>query len=856
MTIAVLAEKPSVARDIARVLGARSRGDGVLTGNGYAVTWAVGHLVALAEPHQIRPEWKRWRKSALPMIPERWPLEVVAATRDRFQAVKRLLRDPDVDQIVCATDAGREGELIFRYIYEAAGASKPVKRLWVSSLTEEAIRRGFANLRDAGEYDGLADAARGRSRADWLVGMNLSRAYTLAGDDTVSVGRVQTPTLAMLVEREKAIRDFVPEDYREVLARFAVEPGADGGGADVPREYEGVYFRELSAAERAGAADAAEAAALARRLPAEGDEAERIAARARRGRAQVESVDARQRRLSPPSLYDLTELQRHANRLFGYSAQHTLDVAQSLYESKKLLSYPRTDSRHLSHTVAADLGDVVQAIAGRYADRLAPGTGERPLGPRFVDDARVTDHHAIIPTPKRPDGVTLSRDEARIYDLVCRRLLAAWHEDHLVSTTTVVTRVHAHEPDDASHAGVDRYRSLGTSVDREGWKVLDPPPPAAKIATPGSRARDGERESEPQLPSGLAPGLPVAVREARVADRKTRPPRRFTDSTLLTGMETAGRTLDDKQLSDAMRASGLGTPATRAAIIETLIARGYVIRSKKALAATDKGIALIDVVHPEVRSPRMTGEWEARLQAIRDGQGSLSEFMKGIERYVRDVVQRVVGQGDSGMDEKPTAAPRRTRKPAASSPTRQPAVSSPTRQPAVSSPTRQPAVSSADPAARGVFADPAARCRRRAVLRYRRSRRRRAGRGAGLGDRARAARRRLGAGRARSRAEARGRRAAAALARVAPVPRAAGGAAADAAPSAPARARRRARYAAARALRLPGVPPAPTRGLPRGDRGPRRPAGDAHRAPASRSATSSRASRAAARPWWSARSSR
>jgi DNA topoisomerase-3 len=656
MTIAVLAEKPSVARDIARVLGARGRGDGVLTGNGYAVTWAVGHLVALAEPHQIDPRWKRWRAGDLPMVPGDWPLEVVSKTRDRFEVVSRLLRDPEVTEVVCATDAGREGELIFRYIYEAAGSSKPVKRLWISSLTENAIRTGFENLREGAEYEPLADAARGRSRADWLVGMNLSRAYTLAGGETYSVGRVQTPTLAMLVEREKAIRDFVPEDYREVVAKF--QPEKPAASAD----YEGIYFRELPKAEKAKAADAAEAAALARRLPADGEQAQQIVERARTGRAEVESVDSRQRKMPPPFLYDLTELQRHANRLFGFSAKRTLDIAQSLYESKKLLSYPRTDSRHLSSDVAKDLPEIVRTISKPYAKpdgQLAPGTGERSLGKRHVDDSKVTDHHALIPTPKSAERVSLSADEARIYDLVCRRLLSAWHADHLYSTTTVITAVHSSSPEPI----VDRYRSLGTMIDREGWKVLD-----LKLTPSRNSGGNAATDAEPKLPPGLADGAAVTIVDVDAVERKTRPPRRFNDSTLLTGMETAGRTLDDKQLSDAMRATGLGTPATRAAIIETLIARGYVTRNKKALAATAKGIALIEMVHPEVRSPRMTGEWEARLQAIQAGDGGLDAFMQGIEGYVKDVVQRVVGK------EKSKAAKPEAREPAPE-PAEEPSVS-------------------------------------------------------------------------------------------------------------------------------------------------------------------------------------
>jgi DNA topoisomerase-3 len=386
-TIAVLAEKPSVARDIARVLGATGQGDGYLHGNGYVITWGIGHLAALAQPHEINPEWRQWRRDLLPMLPNQWPLVIYEKTKDQFDVVRKILNSPRISSVVCATDAGREGELIFRYIYEAAQCRKPVNRLWISSLTPEAIRRGFEVLRPASDYDPLADAARGRSRADWLVGMNLSRAYSLAYSEELSVGRVQTPTLAMVVEREIAIRRFVPEDYLEVVATF--RPAAD------TREitYQGTWFR-------AWPEDAADKQSLreAMRLPPDGEEANRIVERARTGHASIESIESQTQRMAPPLLYDLTELQRHANRLFGFSAQKTLDVAQALYERHKLISYPRTDSRHLSQDVARTLPRILEVIRAPFRELLAPGTGEVPLGQRFIDDSKVSDHHAIIPT--------------------------------------------------------------------------------------------------------------------------------------------------------------------------------------------------------------------------------------------------------------------------------------------------------------------------------------------------------------------------------------------------------------------------------------------------------------------------
>jgi DNA topoisomerase III len=620
MTIAVVAEKPSVARDIARVLGASQRGEGYLHGGGYVVTWAIGHLVALAQPHQIDPEWKRWRLDTLPMLPAAWPLEVLPGTRDQFEVVKKILRSTKIERVIAATDAGREGELIFRYVYEAAGCTKPVRRLWISSLTPDAILDGFRRLREGRDLDPLADAARGRSRADWLVGMNLSRAYSLAFDGELSVGRVQTPTLAMLVEREKAIKSFVPEDYLEVVATFCPQ------GEDEAKKYEGTWFKQ-------------EGDKRNRRLPADGAEAGRIVERVRQreARARIESVDRDTRRLPPPLLYDLTELQRHANRLYGMSAQRTLDVAQALYETHKLLSYPRTDSRHLSADVAGTLGPIVAAVAGRYPGLLAPGTGQRPLSRRFVDDAKVTDHHAILPTATVA-GEGLSADERKIYDLVCRRLLEAWHDDHVYAVTTVITAVASAE---AGRPVVDRFESSGTSIEQVGWKVLDigggkkpPKQPKAPDADDGDAA-------EGELPGGLEAGRSVRVLGAEAVKKRTRPPPRLTDGALLTAMETAGKALSEKELSDAMRETGLGTPATRAAIIETLLKRDYVVRNGKALEATDKGIALVDVVHPDVKSPAMTGEWEAKLKKVQRGEYALGAFMEGIERYVADVVGKV-----------------------------------------------------------------------------------------------------------------------------------------------------------------------------------------------------------------------
>ena len=643
-TTAVVAEKPSVARDIARVLGAAKKGEGFLYGNGYVVTWAVGHLVSLAQPHEMHPEWKQWRFESLPMLPESWPLVVYDKTRSQFDVVKKILNSERVSGVVCATDAGREGELIFRYIYEAAECAKPVQRLWISSMTAEAIRKGFDSLQPGTNYDSLANAAHGRSRADWLVGMNLSRAYSLQYREDLSVGRVQTPTLAMLVERELSLREFVAEEYIEVIARF------EGTGQRQKESYQGTWFRpreERPAAGNEAAQGAAEedgesgkngekpeggkeTLAQLQRLPADGIEARQILARARKGAVAIESLRAETQRSLPPLLYDLTELQRHANRLFGFSAQETLTYAQALYERHKLISYPRTDSRHLSADIVPTLGRVAAAVAPQYPGLVAEGTGKRNPGRRFVDDSKVSDHHAILPNAVQANRNSLSDPERKIYDLVCRRFLMMWHEDFLQAVTTVITAI---TNTDAGESIVDRFRTSGTLVEQTGWKALD--------LAPEKKKKSADEESDQVLPTDLAQGQPQRVASIDAKKKKTKPPKRFTEGTLLTAMQTAGQNLDEKELSEAMKETGLGTPATRAGIIETLLKRGYIVRSGKVLEATEKGLHLISVVHPEVKSPAMTGQWEAYLKKIHQGNAELDPFIEGINGYVSDVVGKV-----------------------------------------------------------------------------------------------------------------------------------------------------------------------------------------------------------------------
>ena len=488
-TVAIVAEKPSVARDIARVVGASQRGEGYLHGAGYVVTWAIGHLVRLAQPHEIRPEWKAWRRDLLPMLPREWPLVVANQTRDQFEVVRKILNSPKVARAVCATDAGREGELIFRYIYDAAGCMKPVSRLWVSSLTADAIRHGLDTMKDWSAYDSLADAARGRSRADWLVGMNLSRAYTLALNENFSVGRVQTPTLAMVAAREMEIRAFVPESYIEVVATFSPREDA---------QYKGTWFR-----------DGVEPLQAAMRLPADGGgEAEKVVARARTGEARIESTRAETQRMAPPQLYDLTELQRHANRLYGFSAQKTLDLAQALYERHKLISYPRTDSRHLSAEVAKTLLRIVEAIREPYRNcsRSVPENGRWGGGLWMIRRSPTTMRSSppIPPATGQPQpgrGAYFRLDLPPPVERLARR-------PHLVRRYR--DYVH-HNP-----GTVDRYRSSGTSVEQPGWKVLDVVLPRRKKATqPGDPA--GEEKDE-TLPPGLEQGQQQRMLDAGLSE--------------------------------------------------------------------------------------------------------------------------------------------------------------------------------------------------------------------------------------------------------------------------------------------------------------------------------------------------
>ncbi len=604
MSVVVIAEKPSVARDLARVLGAQRKAQGYLEGNGYCVTWALGHLVHLAEPDDYGPPWKgRWSAAQLPMIPAPWRLKLGAKTADQFQVVKRLITDRATERLVCATDAGREGELIFRLIYEQARCTKPFDRLWVSSLTDEAIRAGFRALKPGSAYDDLARAARARAQADWLIGMNLTRAYTVRNGVLCTIGRVQTPTLAMIVARDAEIAAFRAIPFYELVAHLK----------------EG--FRALYS--KAGETR------IADRL-----EAERLHALLTPHRTgTVRELERQVRREPPPPLYDLTSLQRDANRRLGLTAAQVLELAQTLYETYKLISYPRTESRHIAEDMVAELPRILKGLdhpqAGTALERLERG---HRLGRAYVDKTKLTDHHAILPTG-RPAPANLAGALRRIYDLIQTRFVSCFLPDQVVEETRAVLDI----------GGAD-FLARGSRELDPGWRLADPPPRREKPGpreTSADTGAEGPPSSDDQALPPLEPGQTVTVDRLELREGETSPPRPYTDASLLAAMRNAGRSLDDKDLARAMRASGLGTPATRAEIIERLIRSGYVERQLKQLRSTDKGRALIAVVATPLKEPALTAHWEQRLKEVEEGARPVADFDRGIRDLVLDLIPKV-----------------------------------------------------------------------------------------------------------------------------------------------------------------------------------------------------------------------
>ena len=578
----VIAEKPSVAQSIAAVLGATQRKDGYLEGNDYLVSWCVGHLVELAQPESYEEAWKKWSYESLPIIPQEWQHEVKSDTKAQYQILKKLMHDDRVDAVVCATDAGREGELIFRLTYNMAGCRKPMKRLWISSMEESAIRDGFHNLRPGSDYDNLYHSALCRQEADWLVGINGTRLFTvLYGGKALKVGRVQTPTLAMLVDRESKIMNFKKEAY--YMAHIM------GNGLDAVSEH-----------------------------ISDKTEADRIAETCENGQALVTSVVKEEKWVAPPKLYDLTTLQRDANRLFGFTAKQTLEYTQSLYE-KKLVTYPRTDSQYLSDDMEGTAKNVIEAIFNSLL--FEQNIMFNPDIKRILNSKKVTDHHAIIPTMEiiKQDLKAIPESEMKILSLCANRLLCATGEKHIYNSTKAVITCNN-----------TVFKVSGKEVWKNGWKEFED-----FFKNSYKTAEDkSDAEEEKKLPE-LREGMMIAVEQTKVSEHFTQPPKHYTEDSLLSAMERAG--VED--MGDEVERKGLGTPATRADIIEKLVKDGFVKREKKQMIPTEDGMKLITILPDVVKSPKLTADWENELTLVSKGEVAAEQFMSGIEAMVTDLVK-------------------------------------------------------------------------------------------------------------------------------------------------------------------------------------------------------------------------
>lgn len=575
----ILTEKPSVARDLARCLNIRNRRDGYFEGNGYRITWAFGHLVELKEPDDYRKEWKRWSLESLPIIPEKFGLKARgdASAKKQLNVIKQLFKE--ADEIICATDAGREGELIFRYILSWSQClSKPFKRLWISSLTDESIRKGFAQLRDGRLYDNLYRAARCRSESDWIVGLNATRLYTLKFGQRGTlwtIGRVQTPVLALIVQRDAEIANFIPKDFWELQTLYR----------DTVFQYTGGRFDRQADAE-----------ALLSRID---------------GHAfRITDVKGKQETVNPPLLYDLTDLQKDMSMRYGFTADRTLTCAQQLYE-KKHITYPRTDSRYLSNDMKAGMKPLLEKLRGPFGAQIASlDLDKLALSARYFNTAKVTDHHAIIPTMTLPGN--LSHDEEKLYQAIAMRFIAAFYPPCIKQVTTV-----------QGEANQVKFKATGTVIVSPGWQAL--------------YKNDEKRDKEQKILPDFKPGE-SGPHQPLVTQGKTTPPKPYTEATLLSMMESAGKTCDDETLKEALKEKGLGTPATRASIIETLIKRGYIERQKKNLLSAEAGRHLISIIADDrLKSAAMTGEWESKLKKIEQNAYDPDRFMAEIIQFTQKI---------------------------------------------------------------------------------------------------------------------------------------------------------------------------------------------------------------------------
>ena len=601
----VIAEKPSVARDIASVLGATQKRNGYLEGNGYQITWCIGHLVQLANPEEYDETLRRWKMDTLPIMPAQFRYEIVASTKSQFQIVQQLISRSE--EIICATDAGREGQLIFEYVLRL---SKPpencvIRRLWISSMTDDAIRDGFASLKDNGQYQRLYQSAKCRSEADWLVGINFTRLFTIRYGTKLTVGRVQTPTLALIVERQQAIDNFQAAPYYQLQG----------------------HFGSIRALWHRGNVNRLEQKEDAVKLQKELTGMD----------GTVTKLDTSRKNEDRPLLFDLTELQREANRRFGYTAQETLSIAQSLYEKHKFITYPRTDSRYLTTDMKPQIPQLLKKIASVYPESVPfiqqIAAKKLLLDKRIINDAKVSDHHAIIVTNNihqyQPQKLTLR--ENNVLKLIMIRMIVALSGKKVFDETKLEITMDNQK---------DIFKATGRIIIDEGWtlveRTLSAKPAAAQDETKNDEKDD--KEDDQQILTGIALNQRVHLDKIDIQEKKTTPPKPYTEATLLTAMEKASREIDDKSLKESMKGKGLGTPATRAGIIEKLITVGYVERRKKNLHPTQQGIMFIQLVPESIRQVEMTAQWELQLQEICDGKGNPEQFMKEIRQYVTQTV--------------------------------------------------------------------------------------------------------------------------------------------------------------------------------------------------------------------------
>ncbi len=576
----VLAEKPSVAQSLAKVIGAKKREDGYLEGNGYIVSWCVGHLVELAQPEFYDEKYGKWRYDDLPILPEKWQYQVSSSTRKQFGILKKLMLRSDVESLICATDAGREGELIFRLVYNQCGCQKPFERLWISSMEDSSIQEGFASLRKGTEYDALYEAALCRERADWIVGINATRLFSCLYGQTLNVGRVMTPTLAMVVMRDAAIRGFKPEPFYTVKAQL------DGFEVSSDR------IKEKDAA------------------------LELMKKCQDTGYMNIRKVEKKDKQEKAPQLYDLTSLQRDANRQLGFTAQQTLDYTQNLYE-KKLVTYPRTDSRFLTDDMESSIPGLVQKVQSAFG--ISTDSPVSVNAKQVINSAKVTDHHAIIPTLTATvfDTAELPSGEKAVLQMIVTRLICAVEEPCRYSETVI----------EAECAG-QLFKAKGKMIQDLGWKQY--------AGKQNHKSSDDENNDIPTLQEGMK----IGIRSAEIKEGQTTPPKRYTEDLLLQAMESAS----SDEFPDEVERKGIGTPATRAGIIEKLVSKGFIQRmgdkKTKYLVSTDKGTALITVIPEQIQSPSMTADWEEKLLQVEKGQLAAAEFMREIEGMITDLVKR------------------------------------------------------------------------------------------------------------------------------------------------------------------------------------------------------------------------